>query len=205
MRQPKISTSFSSYTDAGFETKAEHIVASMKGNPAFASPIPSIGEVEDAVTAYSTSLVAAADLGRKNVAAKNKARQQVEALLKPLGNYVMCIANGDLETLILSGFSPTRGYNPRHLGTTGNITLTNGNTSGALAASVKTVSGASSYKHEICTEMPAENTVWESTVSTRSKYVYSNLLPGKQYWWRVAAVGSGQQISYSPVATKFVQ
>jgi hypothetical protein len=205
MRQPRISISFSGYSDADFETKAEHIVASITGNPAFPNPTPSLEDVQAAVTAYSTALVAAADLGRKNIAAKNKARQQVEALLKPLGNYVMCMANGDYETLVTSGFSLTKGYTPRHLGATGNVTIANGNTSGAMVASVKTVSGASSYKHDITEQAPAENTVWESTVTTRSKFTYHNLTPGKQYWVRVAAIGTDGQVSYSPVSTQFAQ
>ena len=205
MRQPRISISFGSYADAGFETKAEHIVASMTGNAAFPNPTPTVKEVDDAVKLYSTALVAAADLGRKNVAAKNKARQQVEALLKPMGNYVMCMANGDYETLVTSGFSLTKGYTPRHLGTTGNVTIANGNTSGAMVASVKTVSGASSYLHEITEEMPSEKTVWESTVTTRAKFTYTKRTPGRQYWVRVAAIGTDGQVSYSPVATKFAQ
>lgn len=205
MRLARISLSFSGYTDADFETKAEHIVASMKDNPAFPSPVPAISTVADAVTNYSTYLVAAADRSIKSIAAKNKARQQVEALLKPLGNYVMCLANGDYETLIKSGYSITKGYAPRHLGTTGNVSIANGNTSGALVASVKTVSGASSYKHEISTESPTEATVWDVTVTTRSRYTYSDLTPGKQYWVRVAAVGSDGQVSYSPVSSQYAQ
>jgi hypothetical protein len=74
-----------------------------------------------------------------------------------------------------------------------------------MVASVKTVTGASSYRHEISAEMPTEKTLWESTVTTRAKFTYNNRTPGKQYWVRVAAIGTDGQVSYSPVATQFAQ
>ena len=70
MRTPKVSTSFLSYTDANLETKAQLILASMTGNPAFANHIPTLAELQAAVAQYSTDLVAAAALGRTNVATK---------------------------------------------------------------------------------------------------------------------------------------
>ncbi len=73
MKLQKISISFSKYSDADFLNKAEHILSSMTGNPAFADPIPTLAELQAAVTKYSDDLAAAAGLGRNNVAEKTKA------------------------------------------------------------------------------------------------------------------------------------
>ena len=205
MKTPKISISFSRFTDSAFETKAEHILASMTGNPVFTDPIPTLVDVQAAVTAYSPQLVGAAGLGRTAVAEKNKSRKILELLLSQLGMYVMYIANGDAAVLTSSGFTVIKEPESNFITNPGNVTLGNGVTSGQLEASVKAVKGARSYLHQITDVQPAEDTVWKSTPSSRSKYVFNNLVPGKQYWIRVAATASGEQVAYSPVASQFAQ
>ena len=95
MRIQKITLSFTKFSDADFETKAKHILSSMTGNPAFSDPIPTLAAVQEAISSYSTALVAAAGLGKNNVAEKNKFRLQLEQLLYQLGMFVMFVANGD--------------------------------------------------------------------------------------------------------------
>ena len=205
MKLQKVSISFSKYSDADFETKAEHIVGSMTGNPAFVSPIPTLADVQAAVTKYSADLVAAAGLGRLNVAEKNKSRQQLELLLTQLGMYVMYIANGDAAILTSSGYSLTKEPEPAYVTNPGNVTLTNGVTSGQLIGTVKNVKAALGYLHEITEAEPVDATVWNSTPSSRSSFVFKNLQPGKKYWVRVGAIASGEQLAYSTVASQFAQ
>jgi hypothetical protein len=205
MRTQKVNISFSSYTDANLENKAQHIFSSMNGNANFPNPIPTLADLQNAITKYSTDLVAAASLDRTMVAEKNKSRQKVEILLSQLGMYVMFIANGDAAILTSSGYTLSKEPEPRHITNPGNVTLSNGITSGQLLASVKTVKGAKGYLHEITAEIPTDTTVWTSTPSSRSQFTFNNLEAGKKYWIRVAAIGSGEQIAYSPVTSQFVQ
>ena len=205
MRTSKISISFSSYSDANLETKAQLILVSMTGNAAFTDPIPTLADLEVAVTKYSNDLVAAASLGRTNVANKNASRQQLENLLSQLGMYVMYIANGDEAILTSSGYSVTKAPEPRYISNPGNVSLSNGITAGQMISAVKTVKGAKGYLHEICAELPTIDTVWISTPSTRSQFTFKDLEPGKKYWVRVAVTGSGEQLAYSPVASQFAQ
>ncbi|MDB5280252.1 MAG: hypothetical protein JWR61_5207, partial [Ferruginibacter sp.] len=74
MKTQKINMSFSAYSDAGFEQKAQAILSSMTNNPAFPNPVPTLQEVTNAVSQYSADLVAAASLDRTAVAMKNKSR-----------------------------------------------------------------------------------------------------------------------------------
>ena len=205
MKLQKISLSFAQYGDSDFQTKAIFILSCMTDNPNFTAPIPTLEEVQAAVGNYNEALAAAAGLGRINVAEKNKRRRDLEALLTQLGMYVMFIANGDAAILTSSGYTLTKMPEPRYISNPGNVTLTNGITSGELVDSVKNVKNAILYFHEITDQLPADNTAWTRTQSSKSRFVFTSLLPGKQYWVRVAAVGTGEQIAYSPVATRFVQ
>lgn len=206
MKILKISTSFSKFSDADFETKAQYIVnVGIAGNANFPSPNPVLADLQTAVTRYSNGLLAAKDLGKNNVAEKNESREELELLLGQLGLYVMNVSNGSLTMLTSSGFSLTKDPEPRYIDNPGNVTLSNGISSGTMVAQVKSVKGGTGYLHEITAELPTETTVWTSSHSTTSKFTFTNLQAGKQYWVRVAVTGSRQQIAYSPVASQFVQ
>ena len=205
MRLQKITLSFRPYSDADFLKLAVFILKSMTGNPAFTDPIPTIAEVQAGVTNYSEWLSAASGLGRNNVAQKTKARFDLEALLQQLGMYVMYVANGDAAILTSSGYMLTKMPEPSYISNPGNVTLKNGVTSGELVDLVKNVDAARVYFHEISDTAPTEATVWTRNQSSKARFVFTALTPGKQYWVRVAAVGSGEQLAYSSVATQFVQ
>jgi hypothetical protein len=205
MTVQKISLSFSKYGDPGFQTKAGFILTSMTDNPNFLTPVPTLETVAEAIGKFSEDLIAAAGRGRSNVAEKNKSRQELTALLVQLGMYVMLTANGDAAVLISSGYSLNKMPEPRYISNPGNVTLSNGVSAGELVDSVKKDKNVIIYSHEITDQLPNDTTVWTRVQSTRCKYVFTGLIPGKQYWVRVAAMGSGEQIAYSTIATKFVQ
>lgn len=205
MKNSKISVSFTKFSDADILTKSEHILQSMTGNVSFPNPIPTLAELQTAIDAYSVALTNAKGLGKVPVAIKNQTRAVLEQLLFQLGMFVMYVANGDETILITSGYTLTRTPEPNYITSPGNVTLENGVTSGELVCAVKSQKAVKSYLHQITAELPAENTVWESNASSRSRYVFTNLQPGKQYWIRVAAIASNEQTAYSTVATQFAQ
>ena len=207
MRISKLSLSFTKYTDAELETKAAHILDCMTANLFFVEPVPvpALTDVKAALTKYSLDLLAAKNLGRTNVAAKDQSRKQLQPLLSQLGVYVMLVANGDKPALISSGFTLLKEHEPSYITNPGNVTLSNGISSGQMVASAKSVKGSKSCVFGLSLEMPGEDTLWMDTTTSASKYVYKDLVPGKQYWVRVAVVGSRGQVAYSPVASMFVQ
>ncbi|RTL56072.1 MAG: fibronectin type III domain-containing protein [Sphingobacteriales bacterium] len=205
MKTPKINLSFYAYSDADFENKVAHILNSMTGNPAFPAPIPALADVQAALDKYREDLIAAATLDRVAIAKKNQSRAELELLTKQLGMYVMFIAREDVAILTSSGFTLSKQPEPRYITNPGNVTLSNGLSSGELVASVEAVPGAKSYVYQIVATEPTDTTMWESITVTRSKYTFNGLLPGKRYWVRVAAAGRDEQIAYSPVASQYVQ
>ena len=205
MKTQKINLSFYAYSDADFENKVAHILNSMTNNPAFPTPIPALADVQAALTQYSADLTAAATLDRVAIAKKNQSRAELELLVKQLGMYVMFIANGDVAILTSSGFTLSKQPEPRYITNPGNVTLSNGLSSGELVASVDAVPGAKSYVYQIAATEPTDTTVWESTPVTRSKYTFTGLVPGKRYWIRVAVAGRDEPVAYSPVASQYAQ
>ncbi len=205
MKMTKIKTAFSGYSDSHLETKADSILQNMTGNVNFPSPIPTLIELATALAAYSIALTKAADLGRLNVAEKNKARNTLELLLGQLGMYVMYIANGDEAILTSSGYSLAKANEPQYISFPGVVELVNGITSGELVASVKAMKGARSYNHQVTPDPLTPESVWDSTTTSRRSYTFKNLEPGKKYWFRVAVIGSDEQVAYSSYASQFAQ
>lgn len=205
MKAQKINLSFSGYTDADFENKVAHILNSITGNSSFPAPIPALADVQAALTKYSADLIAAATLDRVAVAKKNQSRAELELLVAQLGMYVMFVANGDVAILTSSGFTLSKQPEPRYITNPGNVTLSNGLSSGEMVASVNAVPGARSYMYQIVETEPTDTTVWETITVTRSKYTFTGLVPGKRYWIRVAATGRDEQVAFSPVASQYAQ
>lgn len=201
----KICISFSAFSDVNFKKKGEDIYASLFNNAAYTNLVPTLPELDASVNKFSAALAAAATYDRVAVAEKNKCRGELDAILRQLGFCVMTQANGDEAILVSSGFTLAKTREPRHITNPGNVTLSNGITSGAMVSAVKPVAGGKSYVHEIVSILPIVGTVWVSSTSSTSVFVFNNLVPGKQYWVRVAVIGARGQMAYSNVATKFAQ
>ena len=85
MRTPKVSTSFLSFTDANLETKAQLILASMTGNPAFANHIPTLAELQAAVAQVQHRSGGRCCTWSYQCGHKNASRQILENILSQLG------------------------------------------------------------------------------------------------------------------------
>lgn len=205
MKTPKISLSFSRFSDVGLLAKAQLILSKMSGNTSLPDPVPSLGTLEDAIESYNTALTAAMKLGTDNVAIKNAARLDLENVLKELGRWVTFTANGNVTILLSSGYDLNKMPEPVYLTAPTVITISNGINSGCLVARTPRIPGATGYVHQITDILPTNDTVWTSTTTTTSRFEHTELEPGKQYWVRIAATGSKQQIAYSPVGSKYAQ
>ena len=201
----KISISFDRYSDINFQKKSQFIYDSMKDNTIYADLASSVTDMKTLLDAYILNLQAAETKERNAVALKNESRQQLAAFLKPLGMNVMAIANGNEPALVSSGYSLVKNPEPRYITNPGNVILSQGLSSGEMISAVTAVPGAKSYVHQITTEYLNEQTIWISNTSSTSKFLFTNLIPGKQYWVRVAVIGSRNQVAYTSVATWFAQ
>lgn len=203
MMSPKLNLS-TPFSDAVFLSKARYVLASMTDNPNFPNPVPPLTALSDAIQAFNDAVVAANAGTHSMVAAKNERRQELTLVYVQLGLYVMYVAIGNVAIMVSSGYQLSKQREPVYISNPGNVTLTNGVTSGELQASVNPVKGSRLYLFQYADTEPNELTTWNAQTSTKKSYVFKGFTPGKKYWVRVAVTGPGEQIAYSTVASQYV-
>lgn len=185
-------------TDADLDTTAQNIITHMTNNSHFSSPYPKLEDVVKVAGIYSSSLIDAQTGDRIKVALKKSAKNDLIAILKALGNYVMSVAQGDEAILATSGFvlvkkpeasSPLK--NPQK------FVVKPGKNKGEIITSVERIVGARSYVHEYTLEPLTEASIWTSVTTTSRKHLFADLESGKSYLFRVAAIGINGQIVYT--------
>jgi hypothetical protein len=205
MTNNKINVGFTHLSGPNLQAKTRDIIAAITGNGLLPDPEPSIATVAAQLDAYTQDSVETAAGSRAAVVNKRLSRKQLETTLGLLGLWIMSVAKNDLSILATCGYTIAKQPEPRYITAPGMVSLSNGLSSGQLIVTVPAVKGANGYQFEISELPPGEGITWVSTISTTTKFTYKNLVPGKQYWVRVAVAGSRQQLEYSEVVSKFVQ
>lgn len=205
MTSNKINLGFTHYSGPNIQAKTRDIIAALSDNPSLPDPDPSIATVTATLNQFVADSVAAAAGSHAAVVNKRISRKELETLLVLLGQWIMSVAKNNPAVLATCGYTLTKKAEPRYITAPANVTLSNGISSGQLLVSFSAVKGATGYQFEISDIPPGEDTAWVSTVSSSCKFTYRNLVPGKQYWLRVAAAGGRQQLQYSEVVSRFVQ
>ena len=105
MSYPRIIFPFTRLTDTSFLKKARSILAAVNVNPFFPDPTPTVSELTAAIDLFEKVVAGSAAGNRtKKKAGTNDARIAVEEMLVNLAVYVMCVAAGDRNVIISSGF-----------------------------------------------------------------------------------------------------
>lgn len=202
----KIIIDYRRLTDGDFVTKVRCIITALTGNPDFQNPIPTLAELQAALDAFNSAIEAAADGSRPHIVIKNQSRIALAEVVRQLGMFVMFTANGDAAILAGSGYDLSKVPGSQTLNKPGLVKMTEGVSSGMLVVSVKRPAGAKSFLHELTPDPITPESNWQSVPGSKSKYTFADLVAGKKYWARVAAVGKGSEIAYSdPYLSKFVQ
>jgi hypothetical protein len=202
MATPQISTLFSRYTDAEFDTKAMSIFEALDGNSYFPN-LPGLAELKTAIDNFRAAFVTAQNGGRMEAAEKSKARKLLQDKLHQLGGYITFTANGDKTILISSGFSLVKDAQPRLLiEPPQKVAVKNGINPGEIQVKVSAVKGARSYYYEYTPDPLTENSQWVHEVYSKSRFVFKGLQSGKKYWFRSTVIGTrGQKANSKEVAS----
>lgn len=205
MAQTKVLTGFMQYRDVDLLSKANFIIESLTGNPAYPDPAPTMPALQGYVTNYSNALDALAQCTPEKTILKNNARIALEAQLNRLALYVQAAGDNNRALLLTSGYS--MGKEPAPIGVLPKPTdlrLAAGQNHGSIKASVKPVPNADSYLFEL-TETPLTiANDWMGIPSTKSSVEISGLTQGKQYVFRVCAIGSNPMRVYSEEGFAYV-
>jgi len=114
------------------------------------------------------------------------------------------LINRDESILIRSGYPLVKPKTPGQLGTLRAITLSIGINKGELLAKFTKPKGTLGITFQITGEQPTDATVWRNEPYSASKFLFTGLTSGKEYWVRVMVVGSGTQVAISPISNMFV-
>ena len=205
MANNKINIGFTHYNGPAMQAKTRDIIAAMTDNTSLPDPEPSLATITARLDTYTQDSVEAAAGSKSAVVNKALSRKQLETSLGLLALWIMSVAKNDLSILATCGYTIAKQPQPRYITAPGLVNLANGLSSGQLMVTLPAVKGATGYQFEISEFPPGEGVNWVSTVSSTTKFTYKNLVPGKQYWIRVAVAGGRQQLEYSEVSSKFVQ
>ena len=206
MRTPKIVISFTTLSDGNLESKALSIVDAMTDNPNFPNPDPSLADVNAAVTEYSTALAGARTKDKVQVELKNIKRAALIAVLKSLAVYVNFTSKGDRSIMASSGFDVNKETKSATvMSAPNNFKVVSGENSGEAFLKVSGVKGIKTYAYQYTPDPLTDASVWVIKYATTRNFTFEGLETAKKYWFRVAAIGSGDQIMYTDPIAMVVQ
>lgn len=187
--------------------KGRQIVTAMTNNPTFPSPNPPLGEISTALEELEkafASVQSAKSEVTTRVAIQDSAETKVNQLLTQLSGYVDSVAGGD-DSKITSAGMETKALRSAPTAPTvpPGLRALAGEHEGQINLSWKPVANARSYTIEFSLD-PTANSWTHVGIATSASKSISNLMSGKRYWFRVAAVGAMGQSGWSEHATKIV-
>jgi hypothetical protein len=185
---------------------SNRIIEEMTDNPDFPDPPPALAELKKEVPEFQEAHVNALSGDKKQVSIKNDKKVRVQNLLQELAEYVTVKSNGDRTLILSSGFdvSNERRSNKNLPPSIEKLEVELGE-AGVAIIRTKDVTAVKAYIHQYTTEPPSINTVWVGDGSSYGDHTFSGLSSGKQYWFRVVAIGFKKQRAFSPIVSRFIQ
>jgi hypothetical protein len=182
-----------------------NVVKVMTKNPNFLSPNPALSDISDLIAALGDAYTDALDGGKALKSIMNLAKKALLDKMASLATYVQNISQGD-ETIIRSsgmGVRKTK-FSKDKPATAENLRTTENENAGEVSLKWKRVEKAKSYIIQM-TNTPDVDTSWlPAGISTRSSITITGLTTGKNYWFRVAAIGAHGQGGWSEIAKKMI-
>jgi len=185
-------------SDADLLLRTNSIVSSIAGNAYFLTPIPTLSVITSKITAFQTATEAAQGGGTQAIMVRKAARQEVISNFVLLANYVLFTAAGNEVIATSSGFNisqPSAALPP--VNAPQNVRVRHGKNRGELLCKCQSVVGARSYLHEITPAPLTADSQWKSVPTTTAKYLHTGLVSGQEYLFRIAVIGSRDQLVYS--------
>jgi hypothetical protein len=178
-------------TDQGLIVAGGRILAAMTANPAYPVPLPTLAVLSAARDGFIAA-VNGNDRGKLAIAARNKARVPYAAALRELSMYVAQLCQGDLVTLLSSGYpaQQRRGAVVQIAPSTpANVRVRQGLSSGQLVGRCDRTAGAALYQWRYATAVaPTVFTVTD--INSRGRVTLAGVAPGTQYLVQVRACGN---------------
>jgi hypothetical protein len=200
----KIALNFLETSDSDLHTLAGCVANCMTDNERFPDPGMLIIELKETNNQYIHALADSGLGDRAKVAMKNDLRALLIRKLKDIADFVQKHANGSEHSLVSSGFPTAKPTGDIVLKEPVDFQIMPGPQPGDMILKVRRVIGARSYLYQWTPAPLTSESVWQSIADTRCKRVISNLPLGVNYFFRMAAVGSRNQIIYTKPLSRYI-
>ena len=203
----KVLVSFTRMKDDELVVSATTIIGAMTGNEHFAEPTPTLESVQALLDDFSAKLAVSRRRGSpEETALKDESRLPLEAALRQLGYYVNGVAEGQLSTLLSSGF-------PTNSGTSNPVLvplkveavkLSDGRQSGQVRLDFQSQPNVRMYEYQYRSE---DDEQWSDRYTTSSSRgnIIAPLAVAKVHEVRVRAINTRGVGDWSNAATILVR
>lgn len=201
----KVKLNLSTLTTTEKVQLARTIVTAMTGNATYATPVPSLASL----TADADDLETKDnDREVKSLAAQaatsllHDAEAALDKRLAQMGNYVEVASDGDEAQILSAGMSVRAPRTPvGSLPAVQSLAATSGDQPGECDLIWQPILKAKNYVVEKSPD-PITPTSWQQVgFSSKSRFTVTGLTSGTKYWFRVAALGTGDPGPWSDPAT----
>jgi hypothetical protein len=204
----KLSLNFKETKDSDLAMLALTVATKMADNEHFPDPGMLIIELGEIGKQFFQAVVDAQSRDLVKVAIKNDLRVLAIKKLKQVGEFVLAHAP-DLDTgselaLYSSGFDLIRSEDEVILKSPKDFKIMPGPNPGEMILKVRRVRGARSYLYQWTPAPLTKESAWESIADTRCKKIITKLPLGVNYLFRMAAIGSRNQILYTEPLSRYI-
>jgi hypothetical protein len=200
----KINLNFKDIHDSDLNMLAFRVAERMTNNEYFPDPGFLVIELNELCPQFNKAVAHVGSRDMEKIAHKNNLRALLIKKLKEVGDFVIKEAKGAELPLISSGFPLIKPVDEIILGSPEDFIIMPGPKPGEIIMKVSRVRGARSYLYQWTPAPLTNESVWESIADTRCKKVISKLPLGVNYFFRMAAIGSRNQIIYTKPLSRYV-
>lgn len=203
----ELSVGFSQDSDASLSAEATLVHTSLTTPPGltyFPTTTPTTAALKTALEAYQGAI--GTENTAANVALRKAKRDALILVLQKLAANLELTADGDMVKLAATGFDfkgkPVRSTGP--LPAPQNLRVKTTGTSGEALAKVAAVALASGYEAQFTLDPLAGSWTSIDSVTDSQNIMFTGLSRGKDYFFRVRALGANGPSGWSDVATMMV-
>jgi hypothetical protein len=200
----KIKLALNGLSPIALVNKADLILSNMTDNDHFPSPTPTLDEIRNTVNVTQTYISEAAFGDRRKKYLRDRAANELSDMLRQLASYVNLVANGDKCIIQSSGFGTQKiPIAVSHISRPIEFKVRRGLKPGEVKLLWKRSTYGKAYQVEyVLNDGSKSENGWQvSTITTKSKAMVTDLELGKNYSFRVKAIGANHTSAYSREAS----
>ena len=204
MRARVLLGAFTTLFLSAYITYMRNVVTKMTGNPAFVAPVPPLAGITTGLDDLEAKAAKALHGSKEDKTVRDVAFGKSRRQARQLATFVQLTADGDIETLLSSGFSAAGGRGPVvPVNQPLNVRLRQGANSGELEIRFKR-HGRNSLTFDVQHGASPNGPFVDHPSVTATRATIAQLTPGTVVWVRVRANGAGGNSDWTSAVSKMV-